>query len=176
MSAIIEYKCDINYIQTLPAQIQQKVLQKIFAKIFNTKICTQRKTLNTLKTDVFELPDNKNIGKLLSKYELFSLDQDNFISDPSQILILQYLFPTGSPSLTICVKFPPCQLEPLFNVVLIMFSIDLPIFSYPIRPHATVVVYIKLYAKPSQSNLLSNYIQIIIPYWLNTLPIKKLSL
>ena len=32
--------------------------------VFITKKCTQRKTLLILKTDVFELPDEKNIGKL----------------------------------------------------------------------------------------------------------------
>ena len=36
----------------------------------------------------------KNIGKLLSKYELFFLDQGNSSSDPSQILIQQYPIPT----------------------------------------------------------------------------------
>ena len=80
----------MNYIQTLPAQIQQKVLRKIFEKFFITKKCTPRKTLNTVKTDIFELPYNKNIEKIFSKYELFSLDQANFISDPSQISLLQY--------------------------------------------------------------------------------------
>ena len=73
MLAIIEYKLDINYIQTLPTQIQQKVLRKVLEKVFITKKCTQHKTLRTLKTDVFELPDNENIGKLLSKYELLSM-------------------------------------------------------------------------------------------------------
>ena len=36
-----------------------------------------------------ELPDNKNIGKLFSKYELLSLDQADFSSDLSKILLLQ---------------------------------------------------------------------------------------
>ena len=61
-----------------------------------TTKCTQHKTLHTLKTDIFKLPHNKNIGKLSSKYELFFLDQAKFSSDPSQILILQYLIPTAS--------------------------------------------------------------------------------
>ena len=38
-----------------------------YAKVFITKKSTQRKTLHTLKADVFESPDNKNIGKLFSK-------------------------------------------------------------------------------------------------------------
>ena len=54
------------------------------------------KTLYALKIDLFELSVNKNTGNLLSKYELFSLDQANFSSDPSQMLILQYSIPTAS--------------------------------------------------------------------------------
>ena len=71
MSAIIQSKWDINYIQTLPAQIQQ-VLRKILEKAFITKKWSKRKTLHALKVDLFELSGDKNIGKLLSKYELFS--------------------------------------------------------------------------------------------------------
>ena len=49
--------------------------------------------------------------------------------------------------------------------------------SYPIRPHTTTSIgYTKPYAKQNQSNLLSSYIQIMIFYGSNTLPIKKLSL
>ena len=51
-----------------------KVLWKILRKVFITKKCTQYKASQTLKIDVFELIDNKNIRKLFSKYELFSLD------------------------------------------------------------------------------------------------------
>ena len=48
--------------------------------------------------------------------------------------------------------------------------------SYPIQPHViTSIGQTKPYAKPSQSNLLSIYIQIIIPYGSNMLNIKKLS-
>ena len=38
--------------------------------------------------DVFQIAYNKNIGKLLLKYELLLLDQANSSFDPSQILIL----------------------------------------------------------------------------------------
>ena len=71
--------------------MQQKVLQKILEKVFITKKCTQRKTLYTLKTDLFKLPDNKHVLKLFSKYvsKLFSLNQANISSDLSQILILK---------------------------------------------------------------------------------------
>ena len=92
LSAVIENKWHVNYIQTLPAQIQQKMLRKILEKVFITKTCTQCKTSHTLKTDVFELPDNRNIGKLFSKYELIFLDQTNFSYIPFQVLILQYWY------------------------------------------------------------------------------------
>ena len=46
--------------------------------------------------DVFEIPDNKNIGKLFSKYELLFLDHGNSISGPSQILLIHFPMPRGS--------------------------------------------------------------------------------
>ena len=77
--------------------LQQKVLLKILEKFIQCKIS------RILKIDGFEIPDNKNIGKLFSKYELLFLDQANFTSDPSQILILQFPIPRAylppSPSL-----------------------------------------------------------------------------
>ena len=51
------------------------------------------KTSRTLKIDLFKIPDNKNIGKLFSKYELLFLDQANSSSNPNQILILQFAIP-----------------------------------------------------------------------------------
>ena len=48
-----------------------------------------------LKIDVFEIPDNKHIGKFFSKYKLVFFNQGNPISDPSQILILQFSIPRG---------------------------------------------------------------------------------
>ena len=53
-------------------------------------------TLYNLKTDVFELLDNKNIGALFSKYEMFFLDQANFSSNSFQIWQLQYPIPRAS--------------------------------------------------------------------------------
>ena len=49
----------------------------------------------TLKANVFELQDNKNIGKLFLKHEMFFLNEALFISDPSKILILQYPISTA---------------------------------------------------------------------------------
>ena len=69
--------------------IQQKMLRKILEKVFITKKCTHCKTFHTLKTDVFELPDNKDIRELFSKYVLFFLDQFNFSSNSFQVLMLQ---------------------------------------------------------------------------------------
>ena len=82
MLAIIENKLEKNILKLyLP---RQKVLWKILEKVFITKKFTHYKTSRTLKIDVFEIPDNKNIEKLFSKYELVFLDQTNFSSDTSQ--------------------------------------------------------------------------------------------
>ena len=51
------------------------------------------KTSCTLKIDVFEILDDKYIGKKSSKYKLLFLDQANSISDLSQILILEFPVP-----------------------------------------------------------------------------------
>ena len=52
--------------------LQYTVPRKILEKVSITKKFTQCKTSRTLKTDVFEIPDNKRNGKLLLKYECFS--------------------------------------------------------------------------------------------------------
>ena len=54
------------------------------------------RNLLNVKFNVFKIPDNKNIGKLFSKYEMLYLDQANSSSDPSQILILQFPTPRAS--------------------------------------------------------------------------------
>ena len=57
-----------------------------------------------------------------------------------------------------------------------MFFFSCPIFFYPIRPNATIIIgYTKPYGYLSQSNLLSRYIQMITPYQSNALLIKNLS-
>ena len=77
----------------------------------------------------------------------------------------------------IFVKFYPSQVKALFNTIIIMFFSGFPTLSYPIQPNATTSIgYTKPYGNSSQSNLLSSYLQIIIPYESNTLLIKKLSL
>ena len=63
----------------------------------------KRKTSRILQINVFEMPDNKNIGKLFPKYELLFLDQANSSSDPSQIFILRFLIPRAP--LPLCKNF-----------------------------------------------------------------------
>ena len=48
-----------------------------------TQKFTNYKTSRTLKLDVFKIPDNKNIEKLFSKYEVIFLDQASSGSNPS---------------------------------------------------------------------------------------------
>ena len=112
-------------------QIHQNVLRKIMEKVYITKKCTQCKTSHTSKTDVFELPNNKNIEKLSSKYEVVFKEQSNFSSNPFQVLILQYPIPRASlPFLDISVIFHPGQLKFLFNPSFIMFFIGFPLLFY----------------------------------------------
>ena len=76
--------------------------------------------------------------------------------------------------LTVSVKLYPSQLKPVFSTILIVLFIGLPIFSYPIQPYTTTdIEYIKPYAKPSQSNASSSYMQIIISYRSSTSRIKN---
>ena len=60
---------------------------------FHYEKFSQCKTSRNLKIGVLEIPNNKHIGELFSKYELLFLDQANSSSDPSQILILQFPVP-----------------------------------------------------------------------------------
>ena len=88
----------------------------------------------------------------ISENELFFPNQPNFRSDTSQLLILQD---------TISVKFLPRKLERQFNNAyhaLLWF----PYLALPFQPHSTSIGYTKIYAKTSQSHLLSCYI--IKPY------------
>ena len=66
------------------------MLQKILDKVFVNKKFNRHKTSLTLQINVFEIPDNRNIWKLFSKYELLFLDLANSSSHPSQILIVQF--------------------------------------------------------------------------------------
>ena len=69
---IIENKWDIKYIQILAG-----IGEDLHHDVFITQKFTHYKTSRTLKPDVFKIPDNKNIGKLFSKYELLFLNQAN---------------------------------------------------------------------------------------------------
>ena len=135
------------------------------------------KTSRTLKIDLFKIPDNKNIWKLFSKHELLFLDQANFSSDPSQIMMLQFSIPRASLLSSPCLwNFTLVYWSP-FSAIFIIFFIGLPILSYHIQPQPTTSIgYTKPCEKRSQSNLLSNYMQVIIPFGSNTLLIKEMSL
>ena len=115
---------------------QQKVLQKILEKVFINKKFTQCKTSRTLQINVFEITDNKNIWKLFPKYELLFLDQADYSSDPSEILILQFttlrafLPPSSSLSNFILINRNPSSTQSSS-----CFSSVSQFFSYPIRPH-----------------------------------------
>ena len=125
-------------------------------EVFIIKKCIKRKTLYTLKTDAFEFPDNKNIGKLFSKIWTFfpGSSQIQFwsISNIGNTIPHPQSFPASQ---AISVKFPSGQRIPLFNATLIMFFLGFPIFFHSARPHATFIGYTKPYAKPIQSNILS---------------------
>ena len=88
------------------------MLRKILEKIFINKKFTQWKTSRTLKIDVFEIPDNRNIEKCFSNYELLFLNQAKFCSDPSQILMLQFPTPGASLSLTSLPNFTRANWNP----------------------------------------------------------------
>ena len=68
----------MKYIQILPGAVGEGLHHNIFI----TQKFTHYKTLQTLKFDIFKIPDNKNIGKSFSKYELVFLDQANSTSNP----------------------------------------------------------------------------------------------
>ena len=124
--AIIENKWGIKNIfkYYLP---QQKMLRKIWKSVFITKKFTQCKISSTLKIDAFETPDNKTIGKLFSKHQLFFLNQANSISVSSINTIISHTESLPA-SLTISVKFYPSHLKPLFNNFFIVFFIGFCIF------------------------------------------------
>ena len=79
-------------------------------KIFITKNFSQFKTSHTSKIDVFRTTDNKNIGNMFSKYELFLLDQAYSSSDLSQILILRFpIFRASLPPSPSLPNFQPTE-------------------------------------------------------------------
>ena len=105
-------------------------------------------------TPIFKLPDNTNIGKLFSKYELFSLNQANLISYSSQILTLPYPFPLASlspsPSLS---NFRLVNWNSFSTQYSSCFSLVSLFFSYTSRPNVTIIGYAKPYTNPSQSKI-----------------------
>ena len=120
------------------------MLPKILEKVFITKKFTHCKILCTLKIDVFEIPDNKNIGILFSKCELLFLNKANYSTDPSHILITQSPQPRSSLPLSLPLLNLFYPTETPFNAILIMFFIGFPFLSYPIRLQPIKFI-IKLY-------------------------------
>ena len=70
-------------------------------------------------------------------------------------------------------KFQSGKLNLFFNAILNMFLISFLIFSYPIKPHATIYW---MYQTTCQTKPTKFLIKLYISHWSNTLPIKKLSL
>ena len=79
MFPIMENNWDIKYIQIFPGAIGED----LYHNVFITEKLAHYKTSRTLKCDVFKIPDNKNIEKLFSKYEVIFLDQASSGSNPS---------------------------------------------------------------------------------------------
>ena len=147
------------------------MLRKILEKVFINKIFNQWKTSSTIKIDVYEIPDNKNIVKLFSKYE--PLFFNHSISDPSQILTLQ--FPTPGASLPVSPSmsnFILANLSPSSTQYLSCSSSVSLFFLTSFDQTPPQVLDIPKHV-PNQSNVLSSYVQIIISYESNMLPIKK---
>ena len=127
-------------------------------EVFITKKFTQCKTSHTLKIDGFKIPDNKNVGKLFSKYKVSFLDQADSSSDPYQMIILQFPIPRAS--------LPPSP--SLSNFTLVNWNPSTTQFSscsslvsliFPTQfNHTPSQVLNKAYPKSIQSNLLSSYI------------------
>ena len=158
---ILEERWDIRYIQ-----------RKELRRILESEKFTQCKTSRTVKIDACKIPDKIKILKsCLKNMNCFFFRS---ISNIDITISHTYSLPVF---LTIPVKFYSSELKSLFKTILIMLFIGFPILPYLIWPHATTSIgYTKPYAKPSQLNLLSSYIKIIILYGANTLPIKKVSL
>ena len=98
---------------------------------------SQSKNSCTLKIYVFEIPDNKNIGYLFSKYKLLSLGQANSSFDLSQMLTLRFTIPRASlpPSPSFPHQFLPKPTKISFqhNPCHVLLSIFCPT-SFPLAP------------------------------------------
>ena len=131
-------------------------------EVFIIKKCIKSKTLHTLKTDSFEFPDNKNIGKLFSKIWTFfpGSSQIEFwsISNIGNIIPHPQSFPASQ---AISVKFPSGSWFP---------------YLFPLRSTTRHIYWIhQTICQANPIKYIISYIQIIISCWSNRLPIKKLS-
>ena len=138
------------------------MLRKIL-EVFISKKFTHRKTSRTLGINVFEIQEGKNIWKLSSKYELLFLEQANSSSDSSQILMQQ--FPYLQPPSPFLSNFTLANWNPSSTQSSSCYSLISLFCRIPLDCATTSIRYTKPYPKPKQSNLLLNYIHIMIPYW-----------
>ena len=76
---MIKNKWDIKYIEVSLGTIGEGLHYNVSI----TQKFTHYKTSRTFKLYVFKIPDNKNIEKLFSKYELLFLHPTNSSSNPS---------------------------------------------------------------------------------------------
>ena len=114
---------------------------------------------------MYSIPCNKNTGKFSSKYGLLLLTKLIPVLIHLKYWYYDSLYLELPCLLHHLYQVYPSLEKPLFNTIFIMFFIGFTILSYPIQPHATINIgYTKTYGKPSQSNLLSSCLQIIIPY------------
>ena len=97
----------------------------LLRNVLNVKRRTPEKGI-----DICELPDDKNLKKIFSKYELPFLDQANSSSDLSQILTLQHSTPipcllrvddTGGGRGGMCHPYSPPQPPGLCELVLVAY-------------------------------------------------------
>ena len=117
--------------------------QKILEKFFINKGFTQYKTSCILQIDIFQIPHNKKIGKLLF------LDQANSSSDISQILILQFpvlrasLLPSPSLSFFTLANWSPSSTQSSSCSSLV--SLFFPTHSTTHNQAKSIKFFIKLY-------------------------------
>ena len=138
MSSIIENKWDINHIQTLLAQIQQKVLWKTLVFITH------------LKNWCIWITDQKKLENCFENMNLFS-----WINLISVLIHFKYWY-YNIPSLELpSLPCHLCQISPWLIETPLQQNPDhvldcFPILSYPIRPHATIIGCTKTCAIQSQ--------------------------
>ena len=145
-------------------------------KIYSDITCPKRKCYrkywrsSLLIRNILNAKHHTSYKSIYSKYHIIKILEYCFswIKLIIPVLIhLKYWF-YNFPYLELpCFPHHPCHFLPKPTEAPLQHNHRFPYFVLPIRPHTI---------KPSQSNLLSSYMQILIPYGSNTIRIKKLSL